>query len=94
MNNSKSALTRPAKSASSTSHLQSARYTLASPNSDDLADGESQTSDLRDEDGGHGFVEGCAVHVDGGADGDDEAGDAHVDLVLLLKALESHWQGS
>lgn len=66
----------------------------ALPDSDDLADGESQSSDLRDEDGGHGFVEGGAVHVDGGADGDDEAGHAPVNVVLLLKALEGHWQGS
>ena len=69
-------------------------YISSLPDSDDLPNGERQTSNLRDEDGGHGFVEGSAVHVDGGTDGDDEAGHTHVDMILLLKALKSHWQGS
>ena len=39
---------------------------------DDLADGQGHASDLGDEDGGHGLVQRGAVHVDGGADGENE----------------------
>ena len=39
---------------------------------------------LRDEDGRDGQVEGRAVFVDGGAHGQNEAGDPRVDVVLSL----------
>lgn len=45
-----------------------------------------------DEYGGHGFVEGGAIHVDGGAHGQHEADDAAVDVVVLQQALEGDRQ--
>ena len=47
---------------------------------------------LRDEDGGHCDEERCAVHVDGGTNGQDELGDAWVHLVLL-HATEGDGEG-
>lgn len=67
---------------------------MTSPDSHDLSNGEREAPDLCDKDGSHSLVQSCAVHVDGGSDGDDEASHSHVNLVLLLKTLEGHWQGS
>ena len=39
---------------------------------------------LGDEDGGHGLVECGAIHVNGGADGEDEPGDPGLLQVLRL----------
>lgn len=47
---------------------------------------------MGDEDGRHGLVERGAVHVDGGADGQHEADDAPVDVVVLQEALEGDRQ--
>ena len=47
---------------------------------------------LGDKDGGHSLVERGAVHVDGGADGQHEAGDPLVDAVILLQAAKRHRQ--
>lgn len=67
---------------------------LCSPDSHDLSNGECEAPDLCDKDGRHSLVQSCAVHVDGGSDGNDKASHSHVNLVLLLKTLEGHWQGS
>ncbi len=40
---------------------------------DDLTDGEDHAADLRDEDRGHGLVQGRPVHVDGRADRQNES---------------------
>ena len=47
---------------------------------------------LGDEDGRHGLVEGSAVHVDGGADGEDEPGYPLVHSAALLQAGHCHRQ--
>lgn len=49
-----------------------------SPDSNDLAERHLDLPELRDEDCGDGLVKRRAIHVDGGADGDDEARDARV----------------
>ena len=54
---------------------------------EDLANAGVHVLHLGDEDGGHGLVQGRPVHVDGGADGEDEPGDPGVDAVLLLEAV-------
>lgn len=53
------------------------------PDGDDLAKVELIIIHLGDEDGCHGLVESSAVHVDGGPDGQHEADDAPVDVVVL-----------
>lgn len=65
----------------------------ALPDGDDLAEVQLVVVDLGNEDGGHRLVERRAVHVDGGADGQDEADDAPVDVVVLEQALERDRQG-
>ena len=47
---------------------------------------------LGDEDGRHGLVERSAVHVDGGADGEDESSDPGLYLAALLQAGHRHRQ--
>ena len=59
-----------------------------SPDGDDLAGVKVNVVDLRDEDRSDRLVERRAVHVDGGADGEDEASDAPVDAVVLLQTAE------
>lgn len=58
----------------------------------DVAEAERDAAGLRDEERGHGLVQRRAVHVDGGADGHDEARDAHVHAVELLEAVHGHGQ--
>lgn len=53
------------------------------PDGDDLPKVELVIIHLGDEDGCHGLVESSAVHVDGGPDGQHEADDAPVDVVVL-----------
>ena len=48
---------------------------------------------LGDEDGGHGLVQRGPVHVDGGADGEDEPADPGVHLVLGLQQVDGDGQG-
>ena len=48
---------------------------------------------LGDEDGSDGDEESRAIHVHRGSDGEDELGDARVDLVLILHATEVYWEG-
>jgi len=58
-----------------------------SPDCDDVSEGQRDAAHLRDEDGGDGFVEGGAVHVDRGADGHHEAGNSLVNAVVLFQAV-------
>lgn len=67
---------------------------LSSPDSHDLSNGECEAPDLCDKDGCHSLIQSCAVHVDSGSNGDDKASHSHINLILLLKTLEGHWQGS
>lgn len=63
-----------------------------SPDGDDLAEVQLIVVDLGDEDGSHGLVECGAIHVDGGAHGQHEAGNAPVDVVVLQQALKGDGQ--
>lgn len=65
---------------------------LALPDRDDLSKVELIIIHLGDEDGCHGLVQGGAVHIDGGPDGQHEADDASVDVVVLKEALEGDRQ--
>lgn len=47
---------------------------------------------MGDKDGCHGLVECSAVHIDGGPDGQHEAYDAPVNVVVLKEALEGDRQ--
>lgn len=64
----------------------------ASPDGDDLPKVQLVIVHLGDEDGRHGLVERGAVHVDRGTDGQHEADDAPVDVVVLQQALEGDRQ--
>ncbi len=60
-----------------------------SPNGNKLADGEGHLVDLGDEDARHGFVESCAVHVHGGADGQHKTSHTSVYSQRLLQASKT-----
>ena len=47
---------------------------------------------MRDEDRSHRLVQRCAVHVDGGADRQDEPGDPRIDAVSLFQAVDGDRQ--
>lgn len=64
----------------------------ALPDCDDLSKVKLVVVHLGDENGCHGLIECCAVHVDGGPDGQHEADDASVDVVVLEEALEGDRQ--
>ena len=59
---------------------------------DEVADVERHVVHLGDEDGGDGDEQRRAVHVDGGADGQNEPADAPVHLGLLLDTLQRDGQ--
>lgn len=63
-----------------------------SPYSDDLPEVQLIVVHLGDEDGSHGLVESCPVHVDGGSHGQHEPRDPPVHVVVLQQALESDGQ--
>ena len=48
---------------------------------------------MSDKDGCHSLIEGGAVHVDGGAHGEDEARHPFIHMVVLLQAAEGDGQG-
>lgn len=48
--------------------------------------------DLRDEDGGHSFIECSAIHVDGSTHRQHEACNASVNVVVLQQTLEGDRQ--
>ena len=58
------------------------------PDGDDLSCGERDAVHLGYEDGSHCFVEGSAVHVNGGSYGQHEAGDPFVYSQVLLQTPE------
>lgn len=62
------------------------------PDSDDLAEVQLIVVDLGNEDGSHSLIERSAIHVDGGAHGQHEAGNAPVDVVVFQQALEGDGQ--
>lgn len=72
--------------------LLSQRLRGALPDCDDLSKVKLVVVHLGDENGCHGLVERGAVHVDGGPDGQHEADDASVDVVVLEEALEGDRQ--
>lgn len=60
---------------------------------DDLDEVEGPVVQLCDEDGGNALEQGGSVHVDRGADGEDETADALGHAVVLLHALHHQGQG-
>lgn len=62
------------------------------PDGDDLPKVQLIIVHLGNEDGRHGLVERGAVHVDGRPDGQHEADDASVDVVVFQEALEGDRQ--
>lgn len=62
------------------------------PDGDDLPKVKLIIIHLGDEDGCHGLIECGAIHVDGGPDGQHEANDASVDVVVFQEALEGDRQ--
>ena len=62
------------------------------PNDDDLINAGRHLLYLRYEDGSHGLIEGGAIHVDGGSDGQHEPCHTRVGTELLLQALNGHRQ--
>lgn len=57
------------------------------PDDDHFSYCENPAIVLSDEYGRHSLVESSAIHVDGGADGGDEANNVAVDLVSIHKTL-------
>lgn len=64
----------------------------ALPDGDDLPKVKLIIIHLGDEDGCHGLIECGAIHVDGGPDGQHEANDASVDVVVFQEALKGDRQ--
>lgn len=64
------------------------------PDGDNLPPVEVDGVHLRDEDGRHRLVERRAVHVDGGAHGQDESRHPLVDAQVVLQATERDGQGA
>ena len=64
-----------------------------SPDGDQLAEVQLVVVDLRNKDGRHGLVQRRAVHVDGGAHWQHEAGDLPVHVTVLQQALHGDRQG-
>ena len=62
------------------------------PYGDQLSKVQLVVVDLGDEDGGHGLVERRAVHVDGGAHRQHEAGDLAVHVAVLQQTLHGDGQ--
>lgn len=58
-----------------------------SQDGEDLSSVQLHVVELGDEDGRDALEDGGAVHVDGGADGEDEAADAFVHAVVLFNAF-------
>lgn len=64
-----------------------------SQNGEDLASVEFVVVQLGDEDSGHTLEDGCPIHVDSRADGEDEAADSLVHAIVLLHTLHHGRQG-
>lgn len=65
-----------------------------SPDSNNLAPVEHDPVHLSDEDGSHGLIKRCAVHVDGGTDWQHKTCHSLVDAKVLLQASERDRQGT
>lgn len=64
------------------------------PDGHNLARVKVDAVHLGNKDGCHSLIEGSPVHVDGGADGEDETGHSLINAQVLLKATEGDWQSS
>lgn len=64
------------------------------PDSNNLAPVQIDSVHLSDEDGGHGLIKRCAVHVDCGTDWEDETRYSLVDAQVLFQASEGDRQGT
>lgn len=62
------------------------------PHGDDLSSIQCDVVHLGDKDGRHSLVEGGAVHVDGGADGQHKASHPFIDLQVFLQTAEGDGQ--
>lgn len=62
------------------------------PDGDQLAEVQLIVINLSDKDGRHGLVQCRAVHVDGGAHGEDEAGDLSVNMAVFQQTLHGDGQ--
>lgn len=68
--------------------------TLHSPHSHNLASVQDNTVHLGNKDGGHCFIKGCAVHVDGCSHWEDKSGHALINPQIFFQATESDRQSS
>lgn len=66
---------------------------MNTPDGNNLSHVQVVVIQLGDEDGGHGLIKSCTVHVDGGAHREHEAGDPLVDAIVLFSTSEGDWQG-
>ena len=64
-----------------------------SQDGEDLSGIQLVVVELGDEDGRHTLEDGGTVHVDSGADGQDETADAFVHAVVFLHTLDHGGQG-
>ncbi len=62
------------------------------PDGNNLAHIQMVVIQLGDEDGSYRLIECCAVHVNGGTDWEDEAGDPLVNAIVLLGTSEGDRQ--
>lgn len=62
------------------------------PDSDDLPTVQGDVIHLGNKDGGHGFIQGGAVHVNGSTYGQHEASHTLINLQIFLKAAEGDRQ--
>ena len=62
------------------------------PDGNNLAHIQGIVIQLGDEDGSHRLIQCCAIHVNGGTHGEDEAGDPLVDTIVLLGTSEGDGQ--
>lgn len=67
-----------------TQHRCVLHHRLNSQDGEDLSGVQLVVVELSDEDGGDALEDGRPVHVDRGADGEDEAADTFVHTVVLL----------
>lgn len=74
-----------------TLHQHPAKF---SPDSNDLAPVKFNSVHLCDEDGSHGLIERCAVHVNGGPHWEDKPRYSFVNAQVLLQTTECDRQGA
>lgn len=64
------------------------------PDGENLAKVQVQVINLSNENGSHSFVEGGAIHVDGGAHGKDETCHSFVHVVVFFETSKGDGKGS